>query len=649
MRRNISFFIIIAMLLTYLPFTNPCKASADIGVDVDEEYGVVFTEMGFCGSTSLTFMDIFWRYGEGLLVISGEGPMKNFQDDDPLNYAPWYEFAGDIKRVIIKDGITKIGEDAFSAPEGVYYNLEEFIIPSTLTEISNNAFSHVKTIAASNEEAELIIPENVSAMGEYAFSNLDYVRCIKVQGAVNKIYKGTLQAKAAEYIDIAEGCKIIVGGGIPDDFKVLFLPSTIEYYTSTGLLSELSVVYGKNDYTKEVVEKLGATYVDATKEYAFGDDTFINVTDASKSEFEVIQRIDGVDIPLYDEANFETEYGYNEESGKATITIKGLKCYTGEKTIEYDKPEESETPSVEPSESVVPSVEPSESTNPSANPSASVVPSIAPSESTSPSVEPSESTNPSTNPSASVVPSISPSESASPSVEPSGEPSASVSPGKSSEPIESENPRVAPTTSVDPGATVTPSESVEPAESPVTVSFSLKDTGKEKIKITIKANNIKYGKSPEYLIYRAKKKGGKYSIIVTTSKNIYTDSSVKPGNTYYYKIKVKGQDTFSKIKDKYLALLTPKFKLKKKVSGAGVKYLELTAKKWSGNRISIKAKIGKGSYKKVNLKNNIIGKKKNKYYISYSFKNTMVYLKIYTYKKKNANVKSKAVVKKIKC
>ena len=61
---------------------------------------------GTCGDNLTWVLD-----DDGLLTISGSGEMKDY-DFDEDHYAPWY--GKTIKEVIIDDGVTNIGSDAYS-------------------------------------------------------------------------------------------------------------------------------------------------------------------------------------------------------------------------------------------------------------------------------------------------------------------------------------------------------------------------------------------------------------------------------------------------------------------------------------------------------------------------------------------------------
>ncbi len=76
---------------------------------------------------------------EDILVISGTGYMFDFIYDDGEDgevTIPWWDYHTQIKKVVIKDGITNIGDSSFIH----HYDLAEVHIPTSVTEIHDSAF-----------------------------------------------------------------------------------------------------------------------------------------------------------------------------------------------------------------------------------------------------------------------------------------------------------------------------------------------------------------------------------------------------------------------------------------------------------------------------------------------------------------------------
>ena len=82
---------------------------------------------GTCGP------DLRWYLTDnGVLTISGKGEMNDYSFD---NRSPWSK--SDIKRIIIGDGVTTIGEFAFNNCS----TLTSVTIPNSVTKIGRGTFS----------------------------------------------------------------------------------------------------------------------------------------------------------------------------------------------------------------------------------------------------------------------------------------------------------------------------------------------------------------------------------------------------------------------------------------------------------------------------------------------------------------------------
>ncbi|MBO5454875.1 MAG: leucine-rich repeat domain-containing protein [Clostridia bacterium] len=104
---------------------------------------------GSCGNLQ-------WEFNNGTLTISGIGEM----DDYVSGGSPWlwYVESDDIKKVVIEEGVTKIGAHAFE----YHANLCEVVIPDTVTEIGDFAFTE-------SPLGEIVIPGTVKKIGRGAF------------------------------------------------------------------------------------------------------------------------------------------------------------------------------------------------------------------------------------------------------------------------------------------------------------------------------------------------------------------------------------------------------------------------------------------------------------------------------------------------
>ena len=116
---------------------------------------------------------ISWSLSEdGTLTISGTGDMEDY---DYYSY-PWVLQRESIKNVIIKNGITHIGNRAF------YWctNIISITIPNSVTSIGEEAFTSCAI-------SSITIPNSLTTIGKYAFSNLTKLTSIIIPNSVTSI------------------------------------------------------------------------------------------------------------------------------------------------------------------------------------------------------------------------------------------------------------------------------------------------------------------------------------------------------------------------------------------------------------------------------------------------------------------------------
>ena len=111
-----------------------------------------------------THGDLIWIMStDGELVITGNGEM-NYID----YWYPWYEYQNQIQSVVIGDGVTSIGDYAFT----FCGNLTSVNISKSVTSIGNHAFNACVSLLS------ITIPEGVTSIGERPFNecfNLNYI------------------------------------------------------------------------------------------------------------------------------------------------------------------------------------------------------------------------------------------------------------------------------------------------------------------------------------------------------------------------------------------------------------------------------------------------------------------------------------------
>lgn len=97
-----------------------------------------------------------WEVKDNVLTITDDSCMEAF---DSAKDAPWYAKRDEITSVVVKDGVTKIGNYAFYGCN----NLTSVELPNSVSTIGSYALKNCGKLAA------IVIPENVSKIGESAF------------------------------------------------------------------------------------------------------------------------------------------------------------------------------------------------------------------------------------------------------------------------------------------------------------------------------------------------------------------------------------------------------------------------------------------------------------------------------------------------
>ncbi len=157
--------------------------------------GSIFAAEGnTCGENAL------WSFEEetGILTISGNGDMENYTYSSP---APWYSLRDSIQKVVVCQGITAIGDNAFldcgrrftevSLPQGLErignyafsdcVSLKIVNIPDTVTTIGSGAFFYCFALTG------IVIPDSVTSIGASAFDDCTSLTSVTLSGNITEI------------------------------------------------------------------------------------------------------------------------------------------------------------------------------------------------------------------------------------------------------------------------------------------------------------------------------------------------------------------------------------------------------------------------------------------------------------------------------
>ena len=159
-----------AATLTYFPSDTLQNIRWEISASADGTSAVTWTKTESDGLTwTLT--------ADGTLTISGTGAMKDYNAAE--NLSPAY-MNSDVKKVVIEDGVTRIGELAFYKCS----SLTNITIPDSVTCIEYAAFHGCSSLSS------ITIPNSVTSIGIYAFVVCSSLTSITIPDGVTSIGYG---------------------------------------------------------------------------------------------------------------------------------------------------------------------------------------------------------------------------------------------------------------------------------------------------------------------------------------------------------------------------------------------------------------------------------------------------------------------------
>lgn len=139
-----------------------------VGYEPDEGPNTVLAT-GACGDNATWMLN-----DDYVLTVSGTGSIMNHTRDCWKGYEKW------IKKVVIEDGITEIGYNAFYG----FVSLEEVSIPDTVTEIYRDAFG------GCDQLSYVKIPASVKVISFNAFGSCDNLERVDIMGVGVKFDMG---------------------------------------------------------------------------------------------------------------------------------------------------------------------------------------------------------------------------------------------------------------------------------------------------------------------------------------------------------------------------------------------------------------------------------------------------------------------------
>ena len=124
---------------------------------------------GSCGENVTYVLD-----DEGVLTIRGSGNMRNYYTD---NKASWYPYHSSIKKIIIDNGVTSIGNVAFYGCS----SLTSVELPSSVMSIGTAAFKDCSSLTS------VELPFGVTSIGNSAFYGCSSLTSVELPSSVTSI------------------------------------------------------------------------------------------------------------------------------------------------------------------------------------------------------------------------------------------------------------------------------------------------------------------------------------------------------------------------------------------------------------------------------------------------------------------------------
>ncbi|MEE3416161.1 MAG: leucine-rich repeat protein [Prevotella sp.] len=248
---------------------------------------------GTCGDSATYSLD-----DAGNLTISGNGAISDYVAGENLfaNSAP-------IKKVIIEEGITHIGNYAFSS----CHDIQSIELPESLTGIGEYVFENCTSLTS------IIIPDSVTSIGQYAFSGTAVKSVVIPESVVtldtNSLFMGCKklesvvlpQSVTAIYSNAFKECVMLKEVDIPDSvtaiqndafsgttFTSLFIPSGVTMINGNALRgSKIDTIYGFKDSAAETFAKKNGLDFIESEERAWKRTDILPVAGVYKLECDV--------------------------------------------------------------------------------------------------------------------------------------------------------------------------------------------------------------------------------------------------------------------------------------------------------------------------------------------------------------------------
>ena len=152
---------------------------------------------GYCGGSSNYYSVTWTLYTSGKLIISGSGQTGTYEYDNThyIPLVPWNAHLDKITSVVVKDGVTSVGDEMFSCLE----NLKSADIAGSVRYLGINAFNRCSQLT------EVTLREGVQTLGHFLFQSCDALKTITLPASLTKVDTAFAHCAGLESIAVAEG------------------------------------------------------------------------------------------------------------------------------------------------------------------------------------------------------------------------------------------------------------------------------------------------------------------------------------------------------------------------------------------------------------------------------------------------------------
>ena len=192
--------------------------------------------------TSVILPDTVTKLGNGAFATNDKLERINLSKglteipDAAFGCSDAKHYMTDLKSIVIPEGITRIGKNAFAGN-----NFSEINIPSTVTEIADYAFSTKEYLT---DPCTVSLPEGLTTIGKYAFRN-KVIAELTLPSTVEKLYENTFTKSKSDVVT-----KVFVSSKSQYEDKTNFPISASHklYLTDSRVWTAEDFTYGDEEF-----------------------------------------------------------------------------------------------------------------------------------------------------------------------------------------------------------------------------------------------------------------------------------------------------------------------------------------------------------------------------------------------------------------